>query len=187
MRHFRISIAMLAGVVLLVAVDLATIRFIFGLTPNARVPEVLIYVAFGLFPFVNVLLIGVCIVGVRRHRGRGSPFGAGFVAFGTVALLVVLAFCLIAPTEVGAGIERTAGFAQGAVLPFFKWLAQSTDIELGPLQNFVILLLAIALPTSGSRLLVACVGGMLGRKYQIIIVRRTSDVTEEEARSAVAT
>src|SRR5262249_37087572 len=99
MRLPRFTITFLMVVLLVLAVDLAWIRWflvqghrsLFGLQPMA--------LDFGIIPMASVLALGLAHLVSARRRSR--PFVIGFTAFGSLALFAYSLGCLMIPEALG--------------------------------------------------------------------------------------
>lgn len=95
MRWLRLSITSLMIVLLILAADLAWLRWfliqgrrsLFGLHPMG--------LDLGIIPMARALAMGGFLIASRRRRSR--PFLVGFTTSGSVALMAYFACCLLAP------------------------------------------------------------------------------------------
>ncbi len=112
MKRPRISISGLMGVVLLVAIDLAIVKALFGPPMLLRMPLTELLVI-AVFPMANILAIGLVVLILTRRDPRANrPALVGFEAFGLAAWVVLLA-CSLAATHFTYDLPRPAVRASG--------------------------------------------------------------------------
>lgn len=161
MRLPRISIARLMAVVLLIALDFAVIRSLFGNTFTAHER----YYIHGLLPMTNLMAFVAMNEWRRLMRlGESRPFWTGFLASGGAALWLYSATAHLSEPNLH---ERYFDFVLKPLFPVLKHL----DVHF-PLGVDVLLILCYFLAMTLPQLVVALTGGWLFTKWRVVLVRR---------------
>jgi hypothetical protein len=170
MPRFSIFKAML--VIALIAGNFAAVR---ALNPMPISPGILPLLLTGLVPLVDAQIIGLYVIARRyrfalRHR-TGTGHGVGvfvFVIFNALALIILLAACVVAPE----GVADQAGIFLD---PFGRWLRSlgygPSDFE-APFFQFFVIPSYVAAVLSGPPLLLGSIFGRLVNGYELVIARR---------------
>src|SRR4051812_23551968 len=90
MKVPRVSLATLAVVTAVLAVDFALVRWVFDGEPNFAKA-----VAIGFIPIADALILG--LYRILRLRGRRHPFTLGFEVAGWLAVFAFAAACAVVP------------------------------------------------------------------------------------------
>jgi hypothetical protein len=168
----RISISKAMLVIAVVAANFAALR---ALDPQPVIPGILTLLLAGLLPLVNAQIIGLYLI-VRRYRfrlNRRAPNGYGvgvfvFSIFNAFALTFLFILCLLAPDQLGVGLDYL--FAPvGALLLSMGY--QPKEFNAPYFQFFVIPLIAAAL-LSGPALLLGYMVGWLTNRFEMVITLR---------------
>lgn len=163
MKPSRMGIARSMAVVAIVAVVFGAMRTLFYCEEPTYV-----MIGIGALPMIGVL--AVALVSFVR-RGVSRPFLRGFVAFGTLAVAYYIQMAWLAPwtpmTIIRAPSEFVIDFIVNSFLTSSASRPDSYVLDAIHAADFGLLL---GLP----QLAVAVLGGLLSRKFKVVVVRRES-------------
>ena len=167
MKDPRFSISWLMAVVLILALDFGAARAL--LRSPLFVPDLSDLLVYGALPMVAVLAIGsMYLLKSKLDPGGGSHALVGFLAFGMTALILYLGGSLLATHTIHFGVG---------------YVVRSMGVHPGPI--FLVGAVALLLLP---QLVMALLGGWLGRRYKIrvsIVVERR-DLPEASPERLVA-
>lgn len=157
MRGSRFSIGGVMIVVAIAAIDSQAIRILLG-----SQDETIVLLLLGTVPMLNVLAIGRLLL--RRpgtRRVRAGPFLVGFEAFGGAAMILLI-LASVHPVARKVIID----WLELALSPIGRARGLSQPITIVVIIGVIIGLLLLP------QLLFAVLGGVLSRRYRVVIGRR---------------
>jgi ABC-type Fe3+-siderophore transport system permease subunit len=153
----RFSLATIAFMILLLAIDFTIIRIAF----QSSGPEIWAALPLLLLPMLDVILITLYRL---RRRERRTSRAIGFLVSGVAATVVVFVLCLIAPDTVNTMIRAIDDAIAETTMSGLTWLLGNTEMHQLVMQFAVVGAFAILVPMAlfcSPPLMVALLGGWL--------------------------